>query len=90
MEDLSQVATGDDAPGAANTDGDDAKPYFVRVLDAKGHASRREVWIGVSNRVSAEVLKGLEPGEVVVVGRQEGQAAEAGTRGNRSSMGRLF
>jgi macrolide-specific efflux system membrane fusion protein len=92
MKDLSQGATGDDAPLAANPDGDDAKPYFVRVLDAKGHPVRRQVWIGVSNRVSAEVLDGLAPGEVVVVGRQDGQTTEAAAaaRGNRGGMGRLF
>jgi len=94
MVDPSQGATGSDAPAASNADGDDAKPYFVRVLDAGGHAVRRPVWIGVSNRVSAEVLDGLTPGDVVVVGRHEnGQTAEAaaGARGNRGGgMGRLF
>jgi macrolide-specific efflux system membrane fusion protein len=95
MADPARGATGTDAPAAAsNADGDDAKPYFVRVLDASGHTARRPVWIGVSNRVSAEVLDGLTPGEVVVVGRQEnGQTADAaatGTRGNRGGVGRLF
>jgi macrolide-specific efflux system membrane fusion protein len=93
MADPSRGATGDD-PVSANADGDDAKPYFVRVLDSSGHATRRQVWIGVSNRVSAEVLDGLTPGEVVVVGRhdsgQTAAAAPAGARGSRSGMGRLF
>jgi macrolide-specific efflux system membrane fusion protein len=94
MADLSQGATGNDAPAAASADGNDARQYFVRVLDASGHTARRPVWIGVSNRVSAEVLEGLTPGEVVVVGRQQnGQTAEAaapGARGGRSGVGRLF
>jgi macrolide-specific efflux system membrane fusion protein len=94
MADLSQGATGNDPAPASAGAGDDARQYFVRVLDASGHAVRRPVWIGVSNRVSAEVLDGLTPGEVVVVGRREdGQTAEAastGARSNRGGVGRLF
>ena len=95
MADLASGATGDEAGSiAAAGSGDDAKPYFVRVLQPTGHAARRQVWIGVSNRVSAEVLDGLQPGDVVVVGRHSADTAEAtagGTKGGRSSpMGRLF
>jgi macrolide-specific efflux system membrane fusion protein len=66
-------------------DGSDARLYSVRVLGADGKESRREVWIGVTNRVAAEVLSGLEPGEVVVLGHAsvdggQGAAAPAGSR----------
>jgi macrolide-specific efflux system membrane fusion protein len=64
------------------------------VLDGSGHATRRQVWIGVSNRVSAEVLNGLTPGDVVVLGRQSGgetaEAAANGSKGGRGGIGRLF
>jgi macrolide-specific efflux system membrane fusion protein len=41
-----------------------------------GKAERRTVTVGIQNRVSAEILAGLQPGEQVVVGeRTEGAAA---------------
>jgi macrolide-specific efflux system membrane fusion protein len=95
MAHLSAGTTGDELGAiAASDEGSDVKPYYVRVLGADGHATRRQVWIGISNRVSAEVLEGLQPGDVVIVGRQiGGQTADAtpsGARANRSGMGRLF
>jgi macrolide-specific efflux system membrane fusion protein len=60
-------------------------PYQVRVLSADGHAKRRQVWIGVSNRVSAEVLDGLAPGDVVVVGRRDD-----GNSGGPTGIRKLF
>jgi macrolide-specific efflux system membrane fusion protein len=59
------------SPSASSAEADAAMPYFVRVLNAGGHTMRRQVWIGVNNRVSAEVLDGLAPGDVVVVGRRD-------------------
>jgi membrane fusion protein, macrolide-specific efflux system len=82
------------AGGAAAEPADqqDAKPYEVRVIAANGRPERRQVWIGVTNRVSAEVLSGLNPGDVVVIGRADGSGTAAegtGTRtgGNRSGNG---
>jgi macrolide-specific efflux system membrane fusion protein len=50
----------------------------VRVVDAGGRASEREVTLGVMNRVSAQVVSGLEPGEKVVIGtRSAAKAAGA-------------
>jgi macrolide-specific efflux system membrane fusion protein len=37
----------------------------VNVVDAEGRTQTREVTLGVSNRVSVQVLSGLEPGERV-------------------------
>lgn len=91
VADPSAGATGNEVGAIAASDaGDDAKPYFVRVLGADGRAMRRQVWIGVSNRVSAEVLDGLQPGDVVIVGRQTADAAPSASRGGRTGMGRLF
>jgi membrane fusion protein, macrolide-specific efflux system len=95
MADPGAGATGD-SPASAGTSGNAAivKPYLVRVLDANGHATKRTVWIGVSNRVSAEVLEGLAPGDVVVVGRQNNtetaEATSGGAKGSRTGIGRLF
>jgi macrolide-specific efflux system membrane fusion protein len=89
MVDPASGATGDDdvAAGAA----ENARPYSVRVLDGSGHAVRRQVWIGISNRVSAEVLDGLAPGDVVVIGRHTADATgNAGSASRRTGVGRLF
>lgn len=89
MVDPASGATGDDdvAAGAA----ENARPYSVRVLDGSGHAVRRQVWIGISNRVSAEVLDGLAPGDVVVIGRHTADATgDAGSASRRTGVGRLF
>jgi macrolide-specific efflux system membrane fusion protein len=50
----------------------------VRVVKADGSTESREVRVGVMNRVSAQILAGLEEGERVVVG--ERTAAEPAAR----------
>ena len=44
----------------------------VKVIDERGALSERVVEVGVSNRVQAQVLVGLEEGERVVSGRSTG------------------
>ena len=44
-------------------------------MGADGKAEDREVKVGVMNRVSAEILSGLEPGEKVVVGTKPAAGA---------------
>ena len=44
----------------------------VKVLNTRGELEDRAVQIGVSNRVQAQVLTGLEEGERVVSGRSNG------------------
>lgn len=53
----------------------------VQVVGARGALEERKVQIGVSNRVQAEVLSGLEEGERVVAGSPPGPAT-----GNRPQM----
>jgi len=48
---------------------------FVRVVDANGEVAEREVKVGVMNRVSVQILSGLEPGEKVVIGSKAPAAA---------------
>ncbi|PWR21867.1 efflux RND transporter periplasmic adaptor subunit [Zavarzinia compransoris] len=65
--------------GAARPAG---RPYLVQVMGADGQPAERRVRIGVANRVSAEVLDGLQPGDTVVVGQRG-----AGTAGARAPAG---
>ena len=50
---------------------------LVSVVDASGGVTEREVKVGVMNRVSAQILSGLEPGEKVVIGSKASAAATA-------------
>lgn len=50
----------------------------VRVLDDKGAIQEREVQIGLTSRIAAQIVSGLEAGERVVVGARA--AGAAGTR----------
>jgi macrolide-specific efflux system membrane fusion protein len=60
--------------GAARASGADPRSQFangralVSVVDAAGKVADREVKVGVMNRVSAQIVAGLEPGEKVVIG----------------------
>ena len=47
----------------------------VSVVDANGKIADREVKVGVMNRVSAQIVAGLEPGEKVVIGARAPAAA---------------
>ncbi|SFX17187.1 efflux RND transporter periplasmic adaptor subunit [Marinospirillum alkaliphilum] len=60
--------------------------YQVRVLAADGSQQLREVQIGVNNRIQAEVLSGLEEGEVVVL--QTGGQQNRATGNNTGNINR--
>jgi macrolide-specific efflux system membrane fusion protein len=59
---------------AARASGADPRNQFangrglVSVVDAAGKVADREVKVGVMNRVSAQIVSGLEPGERIVIG----------------------
>jgi macrolide-specific efflux system membrane fusion protein len=66
---------GERASGAGErASGIDARTQFakgvalVSVVGADGKVADREVKVGVMNRVSAQIISGLEPGEKVVIG----------------------
>jgi macrolide-specific efflux system membrane fusion protein len=72
--------------GAPRASGADPRSQFasgralVSVVGADGKAAEREVKVGVMNRVSAQILSGLEPGEKVVIGtRAPAQVSPAQT-----------
>jgi macrolide-specific efflux system membrane fusion protein len=69
--------------GTERPSGADARNQFangralVGVVDAGGKVADREVRVGVMNRVSAQIISGLEPGEKVVIGAKAATAARA-------------
>ena len=58
---------------------------MVSVLDANGTVTEREVKIGVMNRISVQIVSGLEPGEKVVIGSKSTVASAATTPAPASS-----
>ena len=74
----------DDArSGESRTSNDGNRPTTSTVLlvNPDGEIERRTVTIGVSSRISAEVISGLEPGDQVVAGIIQGVAAPAANAG---------
>ena len=63
----------------ANTD-PNAKTAMVRVLKADGQVVEQTVTTGINNRVSVQILSGLNQGDEVILG-EEGQKKEQGGRG---------
>jgi macrolide-specific efflux system membrane fusion protein len=68
--------------GAERPSGADPRNQFangralVSVVNADGKVADREVKVGVMNRVSAQIVSGLEPGETVVIGTKAPAAAK--------------
>ena len=71
---LHQAAAASPKRGGRGANGSDPRNQFtngsalVSVVDADGKTTEREVKVGVMNRVSAQIVSGLEPGEKVVIG----------------------
>jgi membrane fusion protein, macrolide-specific efflux system len=59
----------------------------VNVIDAEGKAQTREVELGVSNRVSAQVLSGLQPGEQVATSERPQRGARSASAAPTPKMG---
>lgn len=55
---------------------------LVSVVGADGKVADREVKVGVMNRVSAQIVSGLEPGEKVVIGSRAPAAAARAKTGS--------
>jgi hypothetical protein len=62
-----------------------AKRYSVLVMKADSTTERRPVVVGVSSRVTAQVLAGLAVGEQVVVGEESTEKPAASTSSSRNS-----
>ncbi|WHP05084.1 MacA family efflux pump subunit [Acinetobacter corruptisaponis] len=63
-----------------------ASMAMVRVLQADGTAQPQPVLIGLNNRVTAQVLKGLKQGDQVVIADATDSSNEAAKRSNQRAM----
>ncbi|OBY72779.1 MULTISPECIES: MacA family efflux pump subunit [Acinetobacter] len=63
-----------------------ASTGMVRVLQADGTAQPQPVLIGLNNRVTAQVLKGLKQGDQVVIADGSDSSNEAAKRSNQRAM----
>lgn len=68
-------AEGAHRPREGGSDGNGRhRPRIVQVVKADGTLEERRIMIGVSDRVNAEVVSGLQEGETIVVGRKPSAA----------------
>ena len=63
------------------------RPALVTVVDPDGSQREVQIAIGVSSRISAEVMNGLAAGDKVVAGIIQGQRANQNQSGNRPPNG---
>ncbi|MFT4243055.1 MAG: efflux RND transporter periplasmic adaptor subunit, partial [Acidovorax sp.] len=73
-------------PGGAPAPGT-PRPATVKVAAEDGTVSVREVTVGVSNRVQAQILSGLEEGERVVAGIKQPETKRAASTGQQQPPG---
>jgi macrolide-specific efflux system membrane fusion protein len=59
---------------------------MVTVVGPDGKRTEREVRVGVMTRVSAQILSGLEPGEIVVIGTKQPAGARTKTAPAKSAL----
>jgi macrolide-specific efflux system membrane fusion protein len=59
----------------------------LNVVDAEGRTQTRKVALGVTNRVSAQVLSGLEPGERVATSERAARSARTASAAPTPKMG---
>lgn len=59
----------------------------VKVVAADGSVQEREVTVGISNRVQAEILSGLQEGEKVIVGTRQPETARRAGSGQGAAPG---
>jgi membrane fusion protein, macrolide-specific efflux system len=75
-------------PGS-NREGGGRRPRVqaVTVITADGEQQERRVVVGLTNRVVAQVLEGLEPGETVVTGKRSATRTNQGPGGQPRAVG---
>lgn len=76
-----------DAPAAAPRGTRGPRQAKVKVMKDDGTIEEREVTIGISNRVHAEVLSGLKEGERVVAGTREAEPRNTSSNPPGSPLG---
>lgn len=76
-------------PGIANVNPNAPRPATVTVVKEDGTQEERQIMVGVSSRVSAEVISGLSVGEQVVAGIIQANATTtANTNSNQQNNNR--
>jgi macrolide-specific efflux system membrane fusion protein len=86
--DSAKGASGARKGGGERASGADSRNQYanrgalVSVVGADGEVVDREVKVGVTNRVSAQILAGIEPGEKVVIGTRAPAAAAKAPSGS--------
>ena len=58
---------------------------IVRVLQADGSAKRKQVLVGLNNRVNAQILRGLNEGDQVVIADGSDTSNDSAKRSNKNS-----
>jgi membrane fusion protein, macrolide-specific efflux system len=86
-----RVRTGEGRPARAEGA---ARPraHLVRVINGGGKVEERQVTVGVTNRIQAQILSGLEAGETVIIGNIESAdkgAPRPATKGGTATRARL-
>ena len=69
---------------AGNAQNAGPRPATVTVMNAAGSHEDRQVMVGVTSRIAAEVVSGLREGEQVIAGIVQADAEEATATQNRS------
>jgi macrolide-specific efflux system membrane fusion protein len=69
--------------------GDRPRPATVTLLKPDGMTETREVTVGVTDRVNAQIISGLEEGETIVASNAPaaGGRAQRGANGNANALG---
>ena len=71
----------------ASNDGNRPTTSTVLLVNPDGNIERRTITIGVSSRISAEIISGLEPGDQVVAGIIQASTAPAANAGGLNISG---
>jgi len=62
-----------------------ASVAIIRVLQADGTAKRKQVLVGLNNRVNAQILRGLTEGEQIILADGSDTSNDAAKRSNRNN-----
>ncbi len=73
--------------GNRNGAGRRPRVQAVTVITADGEQQERRVVVGLTNRVDAQVLEGLEPGETIVTGKRSATRTNQGPGGQQRAVG---
>lgn len=68
--------------------GNRPRPAIVKVMDEDGDIEERNVLVGVTNRVQAQIIDGLKEGEMVVSGSSKPNQVKVAPAGGFGGMGR--